>query len=428
MNNILKITSKSGRGYIFDAISNNIYETGGDVDLDKIGLTDLGYTSDLREHPLSRDNGHFSVINNAKTLIIELTEECNFRCTYCVFDETNQDERNHSELSISIESAKNELEKFYSRTNAVEAYVIFYGGEPLLAFEKIKELVGYGNKISNGNLKYSLTTNGVLLTEDKVKFLVQNDFIITVSIDGPQEIHDRFRVTKNGKATHRIIEDNIKRIKKEEKSFFDKNLIINCTVSNSDDIEKINAYFSSTIFDGKEIRFAPVLQNEVQLTKKIEQVVSLDIVKKSISSNVTASFMPIQNSFFGDILKKIQHRKIDDEAKEGKKICIPFANRTYVRSNGKLQFCERVESYGLIEGSTENLLQKSINLHNEFRQMKENDCAKCFAYNFCEMCPASFISKGRLDYSKSVAKCNQFRSIVKKAMEFYIEMGEKNEN
>ena len=427
-NNILKITSSTGRRYIFDAISNNIYETDNDCDFSSVDLSDLGYLSDIREDPLSHDSGFSSVLNGAKTFIIELTEECNFRCKYCVFDEENHQERNHSEISVSIECAKNELERFYERTNGVEGYVIFYGGEPLLEFEKIKELVDFGNKISRGIFKYSLTTNGVLLTRDKVDFLIENDFLVTVSIDGPQEIHDEMRISKNGKGTHQIIEGNLRRIFVEKELFFSSNIIINCTISNEINIDKINRYFSSSdLFSGKEIRFSTILQNEIELNSKIEQVVSLDLVRKSLNSNLPAVFNPVEDSFFGDILKKIRYRKIDESAKQGKKICIPFANRTYLRSNGSLQFCERVESYGLLSGNVDDIESASTVLHNDFKSMKEMDCSVCFAYNFCEMCPASFITNGKLDYSKSKIKCEQYRSAVKKAIEFYIQEGEKNE-
>lgn len=219
-NNILTITSRTGRHYIFDAISNNIYETDGNCDIQEISLKDLGYTSDLRENPLSNEDGYNVVQKNAKTLIIELTEECNFRCKYCIFDEDNKQERNHSEKKLSIDCAKSNIEQFYSRTDKKEAYVIFYGGEPLLEFKMLQELVEHGNKISNKNFKYSLTTNGVLLTKQKIDFLVENNFIVTVSIDGPQNIHDLARVSKNGKATHRLIEGNLQRIKTEYPSFF----------------------------------------------------------------------------------------------------------------------------------------------------------------------------------------------------------------
>lgn len=134
--------------------------------------------------------------------------------------------------------------------------------------------------------------------------------------------------------------------------------------------------------------------------------------KKLLQTNAIL-FNPIEASFFGNLVNKIRHRKVDEEAKQGKKVCVPFANRTYVRANGQLQFCERIESYGLVNNDTKYLHQASFTLHNEFKLMKESDCSKCFAYNFCEMCPASFITDGQLDYSKSIAKCNQFRDAVK---------------
>ena len=425
-NNIIKLVSKSGRRYIFDAIGNNIYEVESDRDFRSIKLQDLGYSHDTRTDALSSESISDDVLKNAKTLIIELTEDCNFRCKYCAFDESHPQERNHSEKTLPIDAAKKEMESFYGRTNGREAYVVFYGGEPLLEYEKIIDLVNHGNLISNGIFKYSLTTNGVLLTKDKIEFLAKNNFLITVSIDGPQDIHDKHRISKNGKGTHKTIESNLKKILKSHPHFFAEQIEINSTISNATETGEINEYFtSSEIFKGKEIRFSPVMQNALEINSKISNSISLDLVNQSLKSKKPVFLKPIESSFLGDVVKKITCRKLDEEARQGKKTCTPFANRTYVRANGNIQFCERIESYGILDAKNLRIEQLSSTLHSEFKAMKEGDCSKCFAYNFCEMCPASFIKNGKLDYDFSRIKCDQFRTTFKNALDFYIEQCEQ---
>lgn len=420
-NNLLKIESSSGRRYVFDAISNNIYEIELPEDFYSVSFQDLGYSSDARDNSLFAESISESVLSNAKTLIIEITEECNLRCKYCVFDETNPRERNHSINTLSVDIAKSEMVNFYSRTNGSEAYVIFYGGEPLLEFSAIKDLTEFGMSISNNKIKYSLTTNGILLSPDKINFFVENDFLITVSVDGPQDVHDSMRVSKNNKGTHKIIENNLIYIQKNFPDFFSKKIIINCTINNSSEICKIDDYFiSSNVFKNKNIRFSPVLQKENEITSFVNQSILTDPLNEKL-----AIFKPVANSLVGDVVKKIEFRKLDEEAKSGKKICIPFSNRTYVRTSGKIQFCERVESYGIYVEKQHTIEQLAEILHDEYKSMKERDCSICFAYNFCDMCPASFIKEGKLDYSLSNTKCTQFRLIVQKALYFYIEKKEQ---
>lgn len=196
--NILRIKSEKGNMYIFDALSNNIYQIEDEEDFNSITLNDLGHRNTRRVEADTSSDVHSAVLNHAKTLVIELTEKCNLRCTYCVFDEDSELDRNHTNKSIDFKKALKSINSFYKRTSNGIAYIVFYGGEPLLAFENIVKLVHHANKISNNKVKFSFTTNGTLLTKEKFDFLVSNDFLITVSLDGNKKIHDITRVTRKG--------------------------------------------------------------------------------------------------------------------------------------------------------------------------------------------------------------------------------------
>ena len=413
--NLLKIKSSSGKRYIFDALSNNIYEIESENDWGNFNIVDLGYENDIRKNSLIFDGMDKSATTNAKTLIIELTEACNIRCTYCIFDESDTTERNHSEKDISEDVALSSIDDFFKRTNGEEGYVVFYGGEPLLNFPLIKKMVNHSNEISNKKIEFSFTTNGISLTKEKFEFLIENDFKITVSIDGPEHIHDKRRLTKNGKGTFSIIEKNLTDLIKHNKYFYYENVEFNCTISHFDDVPYINNFFkNSKLFKKELVRFAPIISNSINLDKEISLSITdadlrsalngrSSILFKSENQEKLEKLDPVQDTFMGDIIRKIKHRKLDEKAASEKKICVPFANRTYVRANGETQFCERVQSYGVLENK-EDLESLSTSLHKDFYDFKADSCSKCFAYNFCELCPASFIANGSLNSDISKKK------------------------
>ena len=96
-------------------------------------------------------------------------------------------------------------------------YIGFYGGEPLLEFNLIKDTVNYAKEQAAKksidkfyDVKFRLTTNGYLLNKKEIDdFLLTNDIGIDVSLDGPKEEHDKFRVTANMEASWEVIWKNL---------------------------------------------------------------------------------------------------------------------------------------------------------------------------------------------------------------------------
>ncbi|MCR5185793.1 MAG: SPASM domain-containing protein, partial [Clostridia bacterium] len=88
----------------------------------------------------------------------------------------------------------------------------FYGGEPLLKFKMIKDTIEYINGLSKKtSFKYSITTNGTLISEEIIDFFNNNNFIyIQYSIDGVEETHDKNRIYQNGKETFSVVSQNAK--------------------------------------------------------------------------------------------------------------------------------------------------------------------------------------------------------------------------
>ena len=142
-----------------------------------------------------------------RKLLLEVTENCNLACKYCYVPHS----RSLSGNKMTFEIAKNAVDKFLSlvigQATQDEVHIRFFGGEPLMEIKMIKELCGYIEQLEKGNLsiQYYINTNALLLTEDTISFLKANQFKIGVSMDGPKEIHDKYRVFKNNKGSYDLV-------------------------------------------------------------------------------------------------------------------------------------------------------------------------------------------------------------------------------
>ncbi|MCE5301652.1 MAG: radical SAM protein [Planctomycetaceae bacterium] len=137
--------------------------------------------------------------NHRRLLILELTQRCNLRCEYCCYGQQYPELRSHGEATLSIDVAKNVVRDFLSH-QPQKCLIGFYGGEPLLEFELLQQIVWFTEELaSRYDVKpaFSLTTNGTLLTDEKIHFLVKHGFNVMVSMDGPKDIHDRYRVFRD---------------------------------------------------------------------------------------------------------------------------------------------------------------------------------------------------------------------------------------
>lgn len=420
----LEVESSSGKRYLFDALTNDIYQLDSTF---KISKNDSRKTLNLPffKRNIGVDEGIIKskVENSAKTLIIELTEKCNLRCSYCVFDNNYSKERNHSLKKIDRELAKRNIKEFSKRAKD-DVYIIFYGGEPLLEFDLIMELTLYAISIFNSKVKFSFTTNGMALTPDKYDFLIKHNFLITVSLDGFKQKHDYSRLTINGNPSWERIMKNLDRLKKYDNNYYDEMVIFNNVIDGVENIPDINIEFNKNhLLKGKISRYSFVLQESIDKTAEYNEFNTSNFhYIKSIFLDKKLNDHPFYKDRLLPLIKKIAFRKIGNDAQNGKKVCIPFSNRTYIRSNGDIQFCERISSFKKISNHTD-ILEESKKIQNEFYDKKSSSCKNCYAYNFCELCPASFYYSG--EFSKDHIKiCNNFRNEFFFALKIYIDLQE----
>lgn len=141
-----------------------------------------------------------------KALCLHIAHDCNLACRYCFAEEGEYHGRR--EL-MSFEVGKAALDFLIANSgNRRNLEVDFFGGEPLMNFDVVKQLVAYGReqeKIHNKNFRFTLTTNGVLLNDDIMEFANKEMGNVVLSIDGRKEVHDYMRPFRKGAGSYDLI-------------------------------------------------------------------------------------------------------------------------------------------------------------------------------------------------------------------------------
>ncbi len=183
-----------------------------------------------------------------RQLTLGITEDCNFRCKYCVYSGNYDYSRSHSKSCMNFTVAKKAIDYYFSLLEMGRRYnpkrktaVSFFGGEPLINFNLIKKCVEYIESTYDiFETSYNLTTNGSLLDEDKAEWLMQNNISMLISIDGPKEEHDRNRVYRNGKGTFKDVMKNITKLN----SKMDRRVTTISIIDYKSDLFKREEFFS----------------------------------------------------------------------------------------------------------------------------------------------------------------------------------------
>lgn len=181
-------------------------------------------------------------------IILEVTEQCNFRCKYCVYSEDFSGNRDFGNRRMPTEIAFKAIDWALENSGAKLA-ITFYGGEPLLNFKLMKAVIERSQaKRGNKEIVYSFTSNMSLMTREIATYLAQvPNLYIMASIDGPRTVHDAYRVYANDAPT---FEDSIGGLRILADAYAGSHMPVNINAVLTppfgfEKLEQVNAYFES---------------------------------------------------------------------------------------------------------------------------------------------------------------------------------------
>jgi len=157
------------------------------------------------------------------TMVLNVTNQCNLACTYCYeYGEDKIVDTEHGKQSkFMSEATARESVEFLLRESAQIAHMTFFGGETLLNFPVLKSTVAYARQRAaevGKTVDFSLTTNATLLQPEIIDFLADNEIGVTISMDGPRELQNKFRVLHNGAGSYDIVAPKIKALLRRHRS------------------------------------------------------------------------------------------------------------------------------------------------------------------------------------------------------------------
>lgn len=190
--------------------------------------------------------------NIVKALCLHVAHDCNLRCKYCF---ASQGDFKGDRLLMPLDVGKKALDFLVKNSgNRRNLEVDFFGGEPLMNFEVVKGLVDYGRSLEkkyNKNFRFTITTNGILLDDEKIEYIDRNMSNVVLSLDGRKEVNDRMRNTITGEGSYDIIVPKFKKMvkkrEKENKDYFVRGTFTSYNLDFSQDImEFYNLGFKKT--------------------------------------------------------------------------------------------------------------------------------------------------------------------------------------
>ena len=148
-----------------------------------------------------------------KALCLHVAHTCNLNCSYCF---ASQGKYHGDRALMSFEVGKRALDFLIEHSGTRRNLEVdFFGGEPLMNFDVVKQLVAYARSIEkekNKNFRFTLTTNGVLIDDDVIDFANKEMSNVVLSLDGRKEMHDRFRVDYAGNGSWEKIVPKFQRL------------------------------------------------------------------------------------------------------------------------------------------------------------------------------------------------------------------------
>ncbi|MEQ1947684.1 MAG: quinohemoprotein amine dehydrogenase maturation protein [Bryobacteraceae bacterium] len=202
-----------------------------------------------------------------QTLVMNLTNQCNLSCQYCYeFGADKVATPDGKPKFMEMDTAKASVDFLMEQSAGRRTvHITFFGGETLMNFPLLREVVGYANQRAaefGKSIDYSLTTNATLITPQIIEFLSENRIGVTVSMDGPKELHDKLRVFSNGMGSYDMIAPRVKALIAGHRT---RPIVARVTLtSNVTDVIRIYRHLKEDM-GFHEVGFAPVTSTPNQL-------------------------------------------------------------------------------------------------------------------------------------------------------------------
>lgn len=367
-------------------------------------------------------------------LILVVTEDCNLRCKYCVYSDCYPEVKSYSSKRMNFETAKKAIDYYmYLHRRRQQAgfkkspMIGFYGGEPLLEFKLIEQVIEHCN--ANGfEPDYYLTTNGTVMNRQIIDFIIDHpEITLTVSLDGDKNEHDRKRVFSNNQGTFDQIMRNLAELQKEKKRRGIEQLInFNCCYDSFTDMCRVVDFFEKKkdLFSPYYVMFGEINRFDTNYYDYLNKLHARGLLEGH-NRKLSETFTKLRNEFHSDLEKGIKTstalnallvillfclNRTKGSMPILNNACIP-TSKIAVDPDGEFYLCERInQQHSIGNVHTKIDFEKTNLLVSAFLDVRAENCANCNISRLCEVCYVHFSKNDRIEFNDQF--CSERRKSI----------------
>lgn len=348
-------------------------------------------------------------------LVLMLSQNCNLRCTYCYAGDGEYSNKGF----MSKEVAKKGIDYILENYDKDRITVILFGGEPLLNTELFEYCIKYGKlkaKETNKSITFSTTTNATLLDYENSKLIRDNDFTVTISIDGDKETHNRNRFDVNKQGTY----DNV--VEKINKYLGTRNISARATLTKyNPNIKDIYEHLYKLGFGS--VHISPSIEFMDDNAYKELKTHYIDLIKEFSKKLKEKDYeYCLKMSNLNSYLQRIHNGGLR------RKFCGAYSNMMTVDIDGKIYGCHRfVSNPSFYYGKSNPEMLIDDKKKSEYIKLMVKDtnspCKDCWIVGLCGGgCPAENLNATGDVTKPHALTCEYLRQIMPEVIKVYLSL------
>lgn len=384
-------------------------------------------------------------------VILNITENCNLRCSYCKFSGKYSHARIHSGKRMNESVALRAVQFMLDRSDYLVAEtteglaVGFYGGEPLLNFPVIRACKEYVHEHCpqiEDRITFSLTTNMTIENDRVIDYLVDHGFYVMVSLDGPEDMHDRYRRSKSGRGSFQQVMQNLRRIKARNAEYFTTKLGFSVVMAPPYDLNALIDFFGQAeLAMSRKMMWSFVDDQDTTFFNEFADLDSinsdlrtqLDELRARFESQLKAGSRARETELltvlFGDQVRDLFMRNCvhlpDAIYPNGN--CIPGFQKVFVSPDGRFYMCEKI-GYDLPMGDLDrgfdvDAIYSAI---DDYISISKSKCLDCWALRLCKMCFVKALRAGQFDAERKEENCRAVKAAILRSLRSFSEIMNAN--
>ena len=321
-------------------------------------------------------------------IVIQLTRDCNLNCAYCVYSGAFAGMEPHSSADMDEDTLRASID--FAASHSPKSGMIdlsFYGGEALLRFDLIRRGVDYaGRKLTDRQIRYSISTNGLLLKGAVMDWLAEHPEVhVVVTLNGP--FHDRYRRTPDGQGSLHVIMENLVAARDRYPEVWENQILFLANLASHGQLPELFAFYRKNIGRPPESVSAINTDHACESLRTAVAVEAAAFENKKVEAQYIRGDDDWLNQYYDEHIETIHLRGIKHDRTPVLRSCLPLQDKVFIHVDGDIGICESVSDrlrLGNVRAGIDYTLLAE--LKGNALALYNAQCLRCWNRRFCPVC------------------------------------------